>query len=317
MDTTRACAARTYAIVLACVLFTGITAAAASESDQPSETGTVVATITTLEGQVRMPGVVVELRGASDPLVLGQTTTDGAGQVTFPDVPPGRYILNAAREGFFARQSPPFDVRSNARAEVLLDIQLTFALPTVEVQAATTPSPTDSVQPVSMSDLLAGSVMELAPIQGDDFQSLLPLLPGVVRGNDGRLRIKGGQPTQGALQIAAASLVDPSTGDFDLATAQPEHRVGGSAGQSFCGRIRPVHDERDANPHAPGHERVGVQARQPDAAVSQKLHHPRIRAADVGARPIEARSGSSWPRTSSFATWPLRSRACPTNPTSN
>ena len=163
-----------------------------------------------------MPGVVVELRGASDPLVLGQTTTDGAGQVTFPDVPPGRYILNAAREGFFARQSPPFDVRGNARAEVLLDIQLTFALPTVEVRAASTPSPTDSVQPVSMSDLLSGSVMELAPIQGDDFHSLLPLLPGVVRGTDGRLRIKGGQPTQGALQISAASLVDPSTGDFDL-----------------------------------------------------------------------------------------------------
>ena len=33
---------------------------------------------------------------------------------------------------------------------------------------------------------------------------------------NGRLRIKGGQPTQGALQISSASLVDPSTGDFDL-----------------------------------------------------------------------------------------------------
>ena len=52
--------------------------------------------------------------------------------------------------------------------------------------------------------------------QGDDFQSLLPLLPGVVRGPDGRLRIKGGQPTQGALQVSSASLVDPSSGDFDL-----------------------------------------------------------------------------------------------------
>ena len=42
------------------------------------------------------------------------------------------------------------------------------------------------------------------------------MLPGVVRGPDGRLRIKGGQPTQGALQVSSASLVDPSTGDFDL-----------------------------------------------------------------------------------------------------
>jgi hypothetical protein len=64
--------------------------------------------------------------------------------------------------------------------------------------------------------MLSGSVLELAPLEGDDFQSLLPLLPGVVRGPDGRLRPKGGQPTQGALQISSASLVDPSTGELDL-----------------------------------------------------------------------------------------------------
>src|SRR6185436_6092792 len=63
---------------------------------------------------------------------------------------------------------------------------------------------------------LAGSVFDLAPIDGDDFQSLMLILPGVVRGPDGRLRIKGGLPSQGALQISSASLIDPSSGDFDL-----------------------------------------------------------------------------------------------------
>ena len=98
--------------------------------------------------------------------------------------------------------------------QVLLDILLTYVAPSVEVRAPT--SPTQSVQPVSTSDMLSGSVLEIAPLEGDDFQSLLPLLPGVLRGPDGRLRAKGGQPTQGALQISSASLVDPSTGDFDL-----------------------------------------------------------------------------------------------------
>jgi hypothetical protein len=77
------------------------------------------------------------------------------------------------------------------------------------------------VQPVSMSDMLDGSLLETAPLEGDDFQSLLPLLPGVVRGPDGRLRIKGGQPTQAALQVSSASLIDPSTGDFDLELPAP------------------------------------------------------------------------------------------------
>ena len=98
---------------------------------------------------------------------------------------------------------------------VLVDIKLVFVLPEIEVRAET-PSPTDSVQPVSMSDMLAGSVFEAVPLEGDDFQSLLLLLPGVVRGPDGRLRVKGGQPSQGALQMSSASLNDPSTGDFDL-----------------------------------------------------------------------------------------------------
>ncbi len=99
--------------------------------------------------------------------------TDGAGQVTFPDVPPGRYVLKATRAGFVPIDSAPFDVRAGAVTQVLLDIQLTFVAPDVEVVAPL--SPTQSVQPVSSSDMLAGSVLDIAPLEGDDFQSLLPL----------------------------------------------------------------------------------------------------------------------------------------------
>ncbi len=161
-----------------------------------------------------MPGVVVELH-AADGLTIAKTVTDGAGQVMFPDVPPGRYVVKATRSGFLPADSPSFEVRASQTTQVLLEIHLTFVAPTVEVNAPSA-SPTQSVQPVSTSDMLSGAVMDTAPIEGDDFQSLLPLLPGVVRGPDGRLRIKGGQPTQGALQVSSASLVDPSSGDFDL-----------------------------------------------------------------------------------------------------
>jgi hypothetical protein len=182
---------------------------------EPPTSGRVVATVTTLEGTVNMPGVQVELRASSDSLVLAKSITDGAGRVTFPDVPPGIYLVRADRPGFVPQDSAAFGVRAGETSQVLIDIQLTFVLPEIEVRAEA-PSPTDSVQPVSMSDMLSGSVFELAPLEGDDFQSLLQLLPGVVRGPDGRLRIKGGQPSQSALQISSASLNDPSSGDFDL-----------------------------------------------------------------------------------------------------
>jgi hypothetical protein len=176
--------------------------------------GRVVATITTLDGTVYIAGVDVELRAVDGNVILAKTITDGQGQVTFPDVPAGRYVIRASRPGFVPTDSTPFDVRGGQVAQVLLDIDLTFVAESLEVRAPI--SPTQSIQPVSTSDMMSSSVLEIAPIEGDDFQSLLTLLPGVVRGPDGRLRAKGGQPTQGALQISSASLVDPSSGDFDL-----------------------------------------------------------------------------------------------------
>ena len=50
----------------------------------------------------------------SDGLVLARTATDGAGQVTFADLPPGRYLLTASRPGFVPRESSAFDVRRRA-----------------------------------------------------------------------------------------------------------------------------------------------------------------------------------------------------------
>ena len=191
-----------------------------AQTGQPTTAGRVVATITTLEGAVQLPGVQVELREWPGGAVLATTLTDGNGQVVFPDIPRGRYAIGATRPGFVERESAAFDVRENHATEVLLDITLTFAMPPIDV-IAESPSPTGSVQPVSMSDMLDGAVFESTPLEGDDFQSLLPLLPGVVRGPDGRLRIRGGQPTQGALQVSSASLIDPSTGDFDLELPAP------------------------------------------------------------------------------------------------
>jgi hypothetical protein len=189
--------------------------AQAADSSQAVDSGRVVVTVTTLEGTVHMPGVQVELRPSDGKLAIARSQTDGAGQVGFPDVPAGEYIVTASHAGFVSRDSATFTVRGGEVAQVLLDVRLTFVPPDVQVEAET-PLPTDSVQPVSMSDMLSGSIFESAPLEGDDYQSLLPLLPGVVRDADGRLRIKGGQPTQGALQISSASLIDPSTGDFDL-----------------------------------------------------------------------------------------------------
>ncbi len=173
----------------------------------------VVVTIA-VEG-LRIPAVRVELRNADGNVVIGQTMSDAVGQVTFPDVPAGRYVVRAVREGFADSESSPFTVHAGETEHVLVEMRLTFVRESVDVVVPAN-SPTESLQPVAVSDLLTGAKMDIQPLAGDDFQSLLTVLPSIIRGPEGRLRIKGGAATTGALQMSSASLNDPSTGDFDL-----------------------------------------------------------------------------------------------------
>jgi len=184
-----------------------------SPATSPTSESRVVVTLV-LEG-VRVPSVTVSLRSVDGNIVVGQTTSDSIGQVTFPDVPTGRYIVRAVRDGFADSESSPFDVRAGETEQVLVEMRLTFVRESVEVVVPAN-SPTESLQPVAVSDVLSGAKMDIQPLAGDDFQSLLTVLPSVIRGPEGRLRVKGGAPTTGALQLSSASLNDPSTGDFDL-----------------------------------------------------------------------------------------------------
>ena len=193
----------------------GLTLLEQETGAQPPATGPGRVVVTIVVEGLRIPAVRVELRNFDGNIVVGQTISDTVGQVTFPDIPAGRYVVRAVREGFADAESAPFTVRGGATEQVLVEMRLTFVRESVEVVVPAN-SPTESLQPVAVSDVLSGTKMDIQPLAGDDFQSLLTLLPSIIRGPEGRLRIKGGAATTGALQVSSASLNDPSTGDFDL-----------------------------------------------------------------------------------------------------
>jgi hypothetical protein len=200
-------------IIVASLFILCLAAVADAQTPAPQGPGQV-AVVISVEG-LRIPDVQVELRDLNANVVIARTRADAIGQVTFPDVAAGRYLVRATREGFADAESAPFNVHAGTTEEVLIEMRLTFVRESVEVVLPAN-SPTESLQPVAVSDLLTGSKMDIQPLKGDDFQSLLTLLPSIIRGPDGRLRVKGGAPTTGALQVSSASLNDPSTGDFDL-----------------------------------------------------------------------------------------------------
>ena len=92
----------------------GVPAAAAQDTQPPPpEVGQVAVTLT-LES-LRIPMVTVELINVDTNAVIGRTTSDGVGQATFPDVPPGRYLVRATRDGFADVEAAAFRGRRRRR----------------------------------------------------------------------------------------------------------------------------------------------------------------------------------------------------------
>ena len=171
---------RIIALALVLCSFPGAPAIDAAQSPgqvQSADDGRVAVTITTLEGTVHMPGVQVELRVPNGGLIIARSLTDGAGQVAFPDVPPGQYVITATHSGFVPRDSAGFTVRAGVTTQVLLDVRLTFVPPDVQVEGDAL-SPTDSVQPVSTSDMMSGSILESSPARGRRFSESSPVVAG-------------------------------------------------------------------------------------------------------------------------------------------
>ena len=168
-----------------------------------AQTGTIAGTVSTQNGSVRLPGVVVAVHGEAD-AELPQPVSDGDGKFTIPDLPPGRYTLSAALDGF---QAVEMSVTVAAGATISLTLDLPFAVTEqVDVVARTVVSTSDSLATTETVDSKEAQL--LAP--GEGIQTAVRLTPGVIELSGGN-SIDGARPNQASQQIGAATLVDPAT----------------------------------------------------------------------------------------------------------
>jgi len=171
--------------------------------DTATRTGIIEGTISTQNGSVRLPGVVVVVHGETD-LELPQPVSDGDGKFVIPDLPPGRYTLSAALDGF---QAVEVSATVAAGAAVTLTLDLPIALSEhVDVVARTVVSASDSLATTETVD--SKETQLLAP--GEGIQTAVRLTPGVIELSGGN-SIDGARPNQTSQQIGAATLVDPAT----------------------------------------------------------------------------------------------------------
>jgi Carboxypeptidase regulatory-like domain len=115
---------------------------------------------------------------ASGPVTV-QTETDSKGRFEFEGLPAGTYTLTASAPGLETQQT--VTLQPSQVLEVAIELRPSVVMTSVKVSAsdstaATSPAPTQAISEKTVRD---------APNINERMESLLPLVPGVVRGLTG------------------------------------------------------------------------------------------------------------------------------------
>jgi len=171
-----------------------------------------------IEGRVfdpaglRLPGVTLTLTPDFGSAALS-TTSSGQGDFLFEAVPPGTYRLAGSISGYDPRELYPVVVQAGEVTSLRLDLLLASYIEEVTVEERSAPADLSQITEV---ERFSGRTVELLPLGTDSFMDALPLLPGVVRGPDGKLNFNGTRASQSTLLVNGANATDPLTGDFAI-----------------------------------------------------------------------------------------------------
>jgi outer membrane receptor for ferrienterochelin and colicin len=152
-------------------------------------------------GHAFAAGATVRLSG---PGVL-ETETDENGNYTFAAVASGTYRIEAFLSGLEAARTISVEAGKIVRAELQLKPADVKSSVTVTATAPETkdPAPSETISEKTLRD---------APNVNERFESSLPLVPGVLRGPDGHINLKGTRNTQGGALVNSANVTDPVSG---------------------------------------------------------------------------------------------------------
>ncbi len=194
--------ATTAAVIFSFILFASNVAAQGGNIK-----GKVVADIP--DHRKPLAGVIVSLSGERLASKKLQSISDEEGLYDFPGLIAGDYLISVELNGF-KKYEQKMSVQIDATVEQNILLQPEALTSTVTVkQDPTDVTKTDTTTP----GVLTSAALQDAPLIDQKFQDALPLLPGVVRGPDGTLNIKGTRPSQSGILVSSLNVTDPVTGN--------------------------------------------------------------------------------------------------------
>ena len=158
------------------------------------------------------PNVHVSLKNVETNRMIS-TVSDDLGTYAFIGVPVGKYEITVTLAGF----EPSVKRFALGEGELPpLDVQLVPKEHKETVTVRAQPPGVDRASSSGGTPELTQDILKSVIRLNQDFQEALPLLPGVVRGFDGLIRIKGGRANQANTLVNTASVLDPFTGQAAL-----------------------------------------------------------------------------------------------------
>lgn len=158
--------------------------------------------------QTLWPNARIALKNLSSGREL-TTVTNELGQYSFIGVLPGEYEVTVTLAGF---ETVTKQVTLRAEAPTTLDFQLVPQKQSESVTVTANSTAVDTTSSSGGAPVLTTNLLKSLVRLNSDFQDALPLLPGVLRGPDGLIRIKGGNANQANALINNVSIGDPFTG---------------------------------------------------------------------------------------------------------
>jgi len=147
-----------------------------------------------------VPGATVKLSGP----VTCETQTDENGRYALAVVRFGTYALEVLSPGLKAVASILVET-----AQVQADLELK---PIAVTDSVVVNADQEGSANSTPSETIAAKTLREAPNVNERFESSLPLIPGVVRGPDGHINLKGTRNTQSGALVNSANVTDPVTG---------------------------------------------------------------------------------------------------------
>src|SRR5467141_1537020 len=181
---------------------------------ESSRSGSIHGTVTTLRENASsgLAGVAVNLTPGPSGSPLG-ASTDEAGRYEFKGLKPGTYTISINQPGF---KSYAKTVTVNPGQAAAQDIQAELETVTEKVEVSEDTQSIATENATTPSVTLTQRQLISLPTAQEKIREVLPVTPGVVKTQDGKLNFKGADENQSLLLVNSARTTDPVTGSFSV-----------------------------------------------------------------------------------------------------